>query len=145
GPSGSGKSSVVRAGLIPRMRFGEVADTYNWFIADFVPGTDPIGNLANALLGLASNPLPELNTRLQSDDNAILWASRQILADAPDGRILLFIDQFEEVFTLTEDDDTRTQLLTMISQAIKESPDIFVVVTIRADFFDKPLLYEGIG
>lgn len=145
GPSGSGKSSVVRAGLIPRMRYGEVADTFNWFVADFVPGDDPISNLANALLSLAATPIPDLLERLQSDENALVYVVKQILANAPDGRILLFIDQFEEVFTLTEDEATRVHLLNMLSYAIQQSPDIFIIVTIRADFFDKPLLYEGIG
>ena len=145
GPSGSGKSSVVRAGLIPRMRFGEVADTFNWFIADFVPGDEPIANLANALLSLAANPIPDLLQKLRTDETAVVSAVNQILANAPDGRILLFIDQFEEVFTLTENEAIRLHLLNMLSYAIHQSPDIYIIVTIRADFFDKPLLYEGIS
>ncbi len=145
GPSGSGKSSVVRAGLIPRMRFGDVADSTDWFIADMIPDADPIGNLANALLGLASQPLPNLLERLQTDENAILWAAEQILSDASDGQLLLFIDQFEEVFTLVDDEAVRTHFLKLLSRTIKKAGHIYIIVTIRADFFDKPLLYDGIG
>lgn len=145
GPSGSGKSSVVRAGLIPRLNTAVVADCHDWYAADLVPGSSPIANLANALLSVAPSPLPDLEERLSQDSHALDWATERILGKNPEARLFIFIDQFEEVFTLVEDEAEREQFLTLLSNAIKASGDVYIVVTIRADFFDKPLFYEGIG
>jgi serine/threonine protein kinase len=145
GPSGSGKSSVVRAGLIPRLDTAVVADTHDWYTADLVPGSSPIANLANALLSVAPSPLPELEERLYTDPQALNWAAERILGNHPEARLFIFIDQFEEVFTLVENEAEREQFLALLSNAVKVSGEVYIVVTIRADFFDKPLFYEGIG
>ncbi|MEM9953114.1 MAG: protein kinase [Chloroflexota bacterium] len=145
GPSGSGKSSVVRAGLIPQMRLGAVGDTQNWFIIDMLPDDDPISNLASGLLSLASTPLSDLEHRLRTDEKALIWANQQLLQDTDDGHLLLFIDQFEEVFTLSDDESMRLHLLNLLNYTVRHAHNIVIIVTIRADFFDKPLLYDGIG
>ena len=145
GPSGSGKSSVVQAGVLPRLRQGDVADTSDWFIADLAPGGAPIANLANALLSVSTVPLPMLERRLQDKETGLAWAVDKILADSEQARLLIFIDQFEEIFTSVDDDATRQHLLRLLIHAVQESSDVYVIVTIRADFFDKPLMYEGIG
>ncbi|MEO0596762.1 MAG: serine/threonine-protein kinase, partial [Chloroflexota bacterium] len=145
GPSGSGKSSVVRAGLMPRMRYGDVADTYDWFMADFVPGDNPIDALANALLKVAPSPLPQLRQNLQQDANALLDASMTILQQARGAKLFVFIDQFEELFTLTHNDAIRAHFLEMMRTTVMQTSDVYIVVTVRADFFDKPLMYEGIA
>src|SRR5690606_9844743 len=56
GPSGSGKSSVVKAGLIPELRSGAVPGSSNWFIVEMIPGTHPLEELEAALLRVAVNP-----------------------------------------------------------------------------------------
>jgi WD40 repeat protein/serine/threonine protein kinase len=145
GPSGSGKSSVVRAGLIPQLSMAVVAEAHDWYTADLVPSSTPIANLANALLSVSPAPLPHLEQRLREDPHALDWAADRILGSHPEARLFIFIDQFEEVFTLVEDEAEREEFLALLSNAVKASGDVYIVVTIRADFFDKPLFYEGIG
>jgi hypothetical protein len=58
GPSGGGKSSVVRAGLVPAIRQGALGDPEDLFIAEMFPGTHPVEELAAALLRVAVRPLP---------------------------------------------------------------------------------------
>ncbi len=58
GPSGSGKSSVVRAGLVPALRRGTVPGSECWRIAEFLPGAHPLEELEAVLLNSAANPPP---------------------------------------------------------------------------------------
>src|SRR5262249_35113269 len=67
GPSGSGKSSVVKAGLIPALRRGALATSACWFITEMLPGTHPFEELEVALLRVAVNPLPGLLEQLNED------------------------------------------------------------------------------
>jgi energy-coupling factor transporter ATP-binding protein EcfA2 len=56
GPSGSGKSSAVKAGLIPSLRRGGLPNSDNWFIVEFTPGSHPFEELETVLLRVAVNP-----------------------------------------------------------------------------------------
>ncbi|WP_169786887.1 BTAD domain-containing putative transcriptional regulator [Nitriliruptor alkaliphilus] len=111
GPSGSGKSSVVAAGLIPALRDGAVAGSSAWRIVSIVPGDDPEAELAAALSG------PTTDT-------------------------LLWIDQFEELFNLGED-AAADLLRDLVAALVDEDRRVRAVVTIRADFYDRPLLHSG--
>ncbi|MGB1285513.1 MAG: protein kinase domain-containing protein [Aggregatilineales bacterium] len=145
GPSGSGKSSVVRAGLIPRLRIGSLTGSGNWYIADMMPGDSPIENLQAALLSVASKPPENLKQRLHESPDGLLWAVQQMLPDSNDD-LLLVIDQFEEVFTMGEDEAEREQFLRLLSVAVTApEPPLRIIVTLRADFYDRPLRYEGFG
>ena len=58
--------------------------------------------------------------------------------------VLLVIDQLEEVFTLVEDEQRRVQFLSLLEQAVTDpNSRLRVVATLRADFYDRPLLYSG--
>ena len=116
GPSGSGKSSVVAAGLIPQLRSGAVEGSDRWLIAMMVPGTNPKAEMESLI---AAGP------------------------DAPAGatdRALLIVDQFEELFAET-DEGARRQFLHALTAAVSEpSGRVSVLLTLRADFYDRPLL-----
>ncbi len=144
GPSGSGKSSVVKAGLIPALRWGDVTGSEDWFITEMVPGPTPIENLAAALENVAINQVEGLHEQLQQDKTGLL---RTVNSALPEGsQLLLFIDQFEEVFTLLESEAERAHFLSLIRNAMQDQDSqIRVIVTLRADFYDRPLLYEGFG
>ncbi|NWF69328.1 MAG: protein kinase [Chloroflexi bacterium] len=143
GPSGSGKSSVVRAGLIPTLRTGGLPGSANWFFASMVPGRDPIQQLEAALLGVARESTTHLGAQLRADTKGLLWAVDRVLAGSS-SELLLFIDQFEEVFTLAENgSDHFLQLLyTAMSDA---NSRLRLVITLRADFTDRPLLHPDFG
>ncbi|HSJ50323.1 MAG TPA: BTAD domain-containing putative transcriptional regulator, partial [Actinomycetota bacterium] len=68
GPSGSGKSSLVRAGLVPALRAGALAGSDRWFFVDLVPGRHPLRELESALLGVAVRPPPSLLEDLERDE-----------------------------------------------------------------------------
>jgi len=140
GPSGSGKSSLVKAGLIPTLRQGAMIGSGDWFYETFVPGTKPFEELQNALVSVATEEPQNLYERLTEDVNGLSDAVNEILPD--DGsELFLFIDQFEEVFTLVDDDKLATHFLESLYYAVtNEQSRLRVVITIRADFYDRPLL-----
>lgn len=136
GASGSGKSSAVKAGLIPTIRGGAIGGSENWFIAEMTPGMNPLRELESTLLAISQQPVSGLGGMLRSGRDGLLKA---VQAVAPNSDIFLVIDQFEEAFTLAPEADC-SKLLTLIAEACepKESR-VHVLVTLRADFLDRPL------
>jgi WD40 repeat protein/serine/threonine protein kinase len=146
GPSGSGKSSIVKAGLIPALRRGGLTNSAHWFITEMLPGTHPLEELEAALLRVAVNPIPALLDQLVEDRRGLVRAAKRILPGDPDTDLLLVIDQFEELFTLVEDEPIRTHFLDNLLSAVTDPRSrIHVVLTLRADFYDRPLLYPRLA
>jgi WD40 repeat protein/serine/threonine protein kinase len=145
GPSGSGKSSAVKAGLLPALRLGLVAGSSEWFVAQMVPGAQPFVELEAALLKIAADSPVGLLNQLRADDSGLAQAVKRILP-VKDSEMLLVIDQFEEVFTQVEDEAERTRFLNSILKAVTDPESrLRVIVTLRADLYDRPLLYPGFG
>lgn len=142
GPSGSGKSSVVKAGLIPSLREGALPNSQDWFILDMTPSDKPIESLATVLLSIAINPPDNIERTLREKSDGLVQAIRTILT--PQQKIFLYIDQFEEVFTNLHDHKTQEHFLALLQTAVEELNEQFIlVITLRADFYDRPLLVEG--
>ena len=143
GPSGSGKSSLLRAGLLPRLRQGAVVGSEGWLIAQLVPGPDPFGDLT-ATLRSAASPNDGVLDGLGEDPTALSRAVERLLPD--DGsELLVFIDQFEELFTLAGE-DVRASLLASFTHAVSDpSGRLRLVIALRADFYDRPLRYREFG
>ncbi|MBE7556728.1 MAG: serine protease [Anaerolineales bacterium] len=87
GPSGSGKSSVVQAGLIPALRSGQLSGSEKWGILSIRPGTQPFDQLAS--------------TGMRDSTNLVQAASDWLAAHPQNERLLILIDQFEELFVST--------------------------------------------
>ena len=135
GPSGCGKSSLVRAGLVPRLR------QLGMLVASCIPDDDPFDAVSAALStlghrGQTTNIAPAALT--EPEGLADAFAS---LAD--DEQLALVIDQFEELWTIT-DERTRRSFLDSLVAAIQRV-DVRVIVTVRADFWDRPLADPTIG
>jgi WD40 repeat protein/DNA-binding SARP family transcriptional activator len=146
GPSGSGKSSLVRSGLVPALRRGALPGSDSWFVAEMLPGEEPFAKLKEALLGVAiSPPTGELLDDVEQARDGLLRAANLLLP--PDGsELVLVIDQFEELFTLVEDDDVRARFLdTLVTAATHRRSRVRLLVTLRADFYDRPLLHREFG
>ncbi len=140
GPSGSGKSSLVRAGLLPSLRSGSVRGSDEWFVSTMVPGTDPFESLEAALLRVAVNPPPSLLDQLRDGDRGVLRSIRRCLT-SDDEVFLLVIDQFEELFTGASPVDTDA-FLTGLATAIQDpTSPLRLVVTLRADYYHRPLAH----
>ena len=143
GPSGSGKSSVVRAGLVPRLRQGALPGSERWHVIEMFPGAYPLEELEAALLRTADSAPAGLLDQLEQDERGLLRAVKRLLAD-DESELVLVVDQLEEVFTLVEDETRRTQFLGLLERAVGDPhARLRVVVTLRADFYDRPLLYSG--
>jgi WD40 repeat protein/DNA-binding SARP family transcriptional activator len=142
GPSGSGKSSLVRAGLTPALRKGDLPGSDGWPIVEMTPGEHPLEELEAALLRVAVNPPVSLMEQLESDERGLCRAVKRVLpADASE--LVLVVDQFEELFTLVAEDDRRSQFLTLLERAVRDPRSrLRLVVAVRADFYDQPLRYR---
>jgi WD40 repeat protein/class 3 adenylate cyclase len=134
GASGSGKSSVVAAGLLPSLRAGLLPGSERWRHVVFRPGEHPMAELAAAVAGDAPRPL---------DGNALGAA---IGAMGADGRLVVAVDQFEEVFTLCADADERAIFIETITRAATQWPErIAIVLTIRDDFYGRCAPYPELA
>ncbi|MGI9599144.1 MAG: serine/threonine-protein kinase, partial [Acidimicrobiales bacterium] len=159
GPSGSGKSSLMRAGLIPRLSRGGIVGSQQWRVALFNPGSDAVGELvhqlhrlragsttgieggdrseveaggaaaAGASAAAGSDGNPEQLSRFDLPHGAKRW-----LDDGPS--TLLAIDQFEELFTLNSQRSDRELFLeTLASMTESEHSRIKIAIALRADFY----------
>ncbi|MEO1090949.1 MAG: serine/threonine-protein kinase [Pseudomonadota bacterium] len=133
GPSGSGKSSVVRAGLVPALRAGALPGSERWHIALFTPGRDPIAGLYFHLVdhdGGGATPIP------LSDFVARPTLARH-LAHGGESRepVVLCVDQFEECFTLTTPDQRAGFVQALSALTDPADSRVRLVLTVRADFY----------
>ena len=150
GPSGSGKSSVVYAGLVPYLR-----QSGGWEIVELRPGLEPIKALAATLSHQLVTDLTEpertqknhhLSEEMLHERTSLLELVTQILQNSDTGQqMLLVIDQFEELYTLCNDESTRHRFLDMIVEAT--SAPVFqrkfcVVLTLRVDFLGQVLSHR---
>ncbi|ACY19019.1 protein kinase domain-containing protein [Haliangium ochraceum] len=133
GPSGAGKSSLVRAGLIPALkRAGE-----GWDALIVRPGRQPLTSLADALeraSGAERSQRAELLREAPGQFGALL----RTRVDKRRRRLLIFVDQFEELYTLGADADERAAFLDcLLAAADDASAPLRVVLSIRSDFVDR--------
>jgi WD40 repeat protein len=169
GSSGSGKSSLVRAGLVPALLGGFlVQDRDQWLIATMKPGDAPLANLARALLagaGERGSSADELAKRIEADPFEAV--SQEIAARVGErSNLLLVVDQFEELFAFRGDAEVASQAATRTddrgpgwSQRRAEADDfvalllelaeanelpVYVVLTMRSDFAGDCDLFRGL-
>jgi DNA-binding SARP family transcriptional activator/WD40 repeat protein len=143
GASGSGKSSIVRAGVVPRLRAGGVPGAEDWFIATMVPGSRPFAKLTAALRSIASGePAPITE---QSVDGKSVEQSLRVAV--PGGQpVLLVVDQLEELFTAVSEESVRKAFLDGLARVVNDpSSNVRIVATLRADYYDRPLRYHQFG
>jgi len=148
GSSGSGKSSVIRAGLLPALRRGEgLADgtltpegSRTWPVHVVVPAASPLAALAAELTreDHSTAQTETLASDLRVDERALHFFARKRLSQRQNAnRLLLIIDQFEEVFTLCKDEDERRAFINNLIYASATDTDgpTIVIIIFRADFY----------
>jgi WD40 repeat protein/DNA-binding SARP family transcriptional activator len=123
GPSGAGKSSVVRAGLIPRLREADRATVVMF------PGSDPARELARAVAEVTGESPNEVARRIET--------SQELTGQS----LIVVVDQFEELFTMTKSDSRDLFLETLTS----DNAPVKWLVTVRADFLDRMLSHPVLG
>jgi WD40 repeat protein len=152
GPSGSGKSSVVLAGLVPRLTAGAIEGSERWPVATLRPGDDPLKNLAVSVvpLFLPAGALPDaaqvlrLIDDLRADARTLDVFAQMALRDRPEEmRLAVVVDQFEEVFThRPQDDQARARFeqdrasffANLLHAAATPGGRVAVILTMRSDF-----------
>lgn len=142
GPSGIGKSSLVHAGLFPRLRTRRLPDP-TWDMVSFVPTERPFHQLSAALIGLLMPEAGETDRlaegkKLGDQLAAGAVALEAVIARALEksggtDRLLLVVDQFEDLFNKTSDDD-RKSMVSMLLAALRRAP-LTVLITLRASFY----------
>jgi basic membrane lipoprotein Med (substrate-binding protein (PBP1-ABC) superfamily)/DNA-binding SARP family transcriptional activator len=145
GASGSGKSSLLRAGMIPAVRKGAVGDSDGWLIAQMVPGSRPFTELEAALLRSTLDAPESLAELLDDPEEGLQRAALRMLPHAT-GRLMLVIDQFEELFSLVESDSERDRFIRNLEVALEDPHGrIVIVIALRSDFYNRPLEYARFG
>lgn len=140
GASGSGKSSVIRAGLVPEL------EQSGWQILDIVePGIDPISKLKNALENFFREQGQVLAFRdlyPRIDREGLL----PVIENLPgSSKVLLVVDQFEEVFTLCSNENDRRRFIEWLTQVAGQASRLSIVTTMRADFLEPCLSYRSLA
>jgi len=148
GPSGSGKSSVVQAGLLPRLR-REGWPNKTWEALIFTPGEQPFHSLAKELLPLYETAKSKTEQMIEARKlGEALVEVKLHLQDPIDealktvqtaNRLLLVIDQFEELFTLSEERYRQPFIESLIAVATRADSPVAIVLTLRADFYGRAI------
>jgi hypothetical protein len=152
GPSGSGKSSVVLAGLVSKLQVGRIEGSERWPVVILRPGADPLKNLAAEVVSrfLPAGALPDVDaarkliSNLRADSLGLDLFAQLALRDQPgDVRLAVVVDQFEEVFTYRPQDDEARQrfeqdrdrfIANLLQAAAAPGGRVAVVLTMRSDF-----------
>ena len=151
GASGSGKSSVVRAGVVPAVRGGTIvtddSSSSDWLIHVITPGDEPLKALAASLTRDSESvtATKTLLADLQADtDNLDLFLYRQM--GAGNGRLWLVIDQFEELFTQCRDAAAREMFVGNLVTAVNSGQQgrLRLILTLRADFYSHAVQFDDL-
>ena len=147
GASGSGKSSVVLAGLLPRLRAGALPGSAGWiYPPPLTPGAHPLAALARSLASALPGRAPTaISDELEDGPDALHRLAMEI-ASQPGRRLVLVVDQFEELFAAAVEEEERRHCVDLLVTAACESRgSALVLLTLRADYYDRPLRYPVLG
>ena len=148
GPSGSGKSSLVQAGLLPALKGGALASSPRWRYATLTPGRSPLLALGRALTRLTGS----LDAQTDLIDQAFTDPARLTrwlqthLADDPEQKAVLVVDQFEELFTQTPAEPERRAFIAQLCTAVDQAREsLRLVLTLRSDFIGACARYPALN
>ena len=147
GSSGSGKSSLIRAGLIPNLQAGFLVQERDlWHIAVMKPGGAPLSNLAKAFLtgtkqDARDEDIADFVVEMKRYGSQAVVKRIKLALDKSDANMLLLIDQFEELFRFVDDQKTKAAeeeaadfVNVMLGLAEQSQAPVFVCKTMRSDF-----------
>jgi len=156
GASGTGKSSLICCGVLPKIRDLEKSDSSSWRIIAFRPGNDPFSNLGNAISehitenGLEKTSLERILIDMHLDPDGITAALGKYLVKKNE-KVLLFIDQFEELFrfsTISAGGDKGVRAPEFVEKIVKavnqRDINIFMIVSMRSDYVGECSHYQGL-
>ena len=148
GPSGSGKSSLVRAGLIHALRQGAIPGSEHWLYEALKPGRNPLDEMARVASGLAGtlNAGEDIRTKGLHDATILQQWAEVALKDQRNRRAVIFVDQFEEVFTQVAKEEMRVAFLNLLTYAATvDSGRMIIVFAMRSDFVSNCATYPSLN
>ncbi|MCP4419148.1 MAG: hypothetical protein GY805_21240 [Chloroflexi bacterium] len=148
GPSGSGKSSLARAGLMHALKEGRIEGSQHWQRPTMKPSSDPIAQLALAMARIKGTPAAGEHIRTTGQQNSLALHEQAELALSDDERqrCILLVDQFEEIFTQTKDDSVRAAFINLLMTAAQvEGGRVTVIICIRSDFIPHCAAYDRLN
>ncbi len=148
GPSGSGKSSVVMAGLLPALQQSALPGSEGWvYLHPMVPGEHPLESLALACAPhLPKRSLRSIREDLDDDSARGLHLLAAQLNTQRGSKVVLTIDQFEEVFTQASSERERQRFIDLlVTAAMEPCGPLLILLTLRADFYDRPMQYPNLS
>ncbi len=146
GASGAGKSSIVKAGLIPELKKGElIPGSESWLhLPSIVPGQHPMEHLAMTLASVA--PEIDAKTILLNLYISGFEYLDSFLKTFNTGHVVLYIDQFEELFVLAEDDTERQHFINLLTDASStKNGRLIMLLSMRVDYLHHPISYPPLG
>jgi len=156
GTSGTGKSSLIRAGLLPALHAGKSNGT-DWLIASMKPGNTPLENLADALASkhVFGTGAPEHDGTVRANILGLISQSSLGLVQAVRSllngrRLLILVDQFEELFRFSDDHNERNNVesslfANLIIDSVRQRDiPIYIMLTLRSDFLGDCVRFEGL-
>jgi energy-coupling factor transporter ATP-binding protein EcfA2 len=158
GMSGSGKTSLVRAGLLPALDRGYLpAAGSSWHIAIFRPGSDPVANLTRALVSrrrpggtIGEDHPDEVRSLLDASSLGLVAAARRLLTDSTDA-LLVVADQFEEIFRFgriaragNAQEQAAACVDLLINASRQDDVPVYVVLTMRSDYLGDCAHFTGL-
>jgi formylglycine-generating enzyme required for sulfatase activity len=141
GDSGAGKSSLCKAGVLPSVVESGLLPDRKAVVVEMTPGRDPLGRLAAALSGLVGGPASALRGRLSEEPTEAL---RALGRAAGERTVVIFVDQIEEVFTLTTADEANAFARALASLALSGN-QLRVLATVRGDFLARLAALRDLG
>lgn len=138
GPSGSGKSSVVRAGLVPALAAGVLPGSDDWVVSVSRPGATPLTTVERS----ADSAMRRAGLHVPPDGGI----GRRLESIEPGRRLAVIVDQFEEAFTICRDDAERAAFVqTLVALARDQERRAVVVLAVRADFYGRCAEYRDLA
>ncbi len=144
GPSGSGKSSLAQAGLIYALRRGLTGGSDKWLYAALSPQNSPIEQLALAMARLARTPEAARYIRENGlkDANALHDQVESLLSHHRPQRAVIYVDQFEEIFTQTKSEEEQRAFIDLLTTAVeRDGGRTTAIISLRSDFVSQCASY----